>query len=423
MNEQEIREYYEKAILWLPPKPSWRKFKFLLASGAWITLPQVSNVKQLRYWLVKHAPVSVYYSTSSYLSPEKAGGWLPKKGTYVVADNIIVDSDLVFDIDAKPPVTLDKLIAAKFTTLQLIMWLAGQGVKVKYVAFSGTKGFHVVADKKVDFPERSSDRASFIENQRKVFISNLPKNLKIDTPITTDPHRVLKLPNTLAKNGVVCTFLELNDLMKSIDYILNKVRDHANRPAILSFEEMKTFPVAIVSKVNLAQEGTKVSGRALPERFHRVYITSKVAGIKRHVPILKYKEKTMEVVERDVVFLINKLNLSSFLLFKNKEDHYALSLETFQPERIQSILDKSYASNKKELTNYGKLRLPIAEYTTEETSTNTLEFIKIIPGKDKGFWSAGHWHFFYNRNIPVPVHERMHGDYSNVHLTDTEVAT
>ncbi len=117
-----------------------RHFRFLLPRGRFLKIrDRIRDEATLRKWLIRYRPSDVYYSTSCWLVPENLG----RRERTPVSDNIFLSSDIVFDIDRSPfsPVSLEQ---ARGDTLKLLDFSRDHHLPVKYLAFSGSKGFHLV---------------------------------------------------------------------------------------------------------------------------------------------------------------------------------------------------------------------------------------------------------------------------------------
>ncbi|MGA2122396.1 MAG: hypothetical protein ABSG49_10220 [Methanoregula sp.] len=90
-------------------------------------------------WLIRYRPYDGYYSTSCWLVPENLG----RRERTPVSDNIFLSSDIVFDID-RSPFSFFTLDQAREDALNLLDFCHDHNLPVKYIAFSGSKGFHIV---------------------------------------------------------------------------------------------------------------------------------------------------------------------------------------------------------------------------------------------------------------------------------------
>jgi len=227
-----IRRYYrtvDTATLWLPPDPSHRQFRFGCISttdGSYFfkKIPdRVKDTKTLKKWLVRYAPFHVYYTTSTWLDPQRLGAKNPsrsarrkKKGGYPVAHNVFLNQELYFDIDMP-----NMFKECKKEVLDLEEYVRKEyGVKDTRIIFSGGKGFHLYA---YDFnwkdhtemrPEDPRLREALVtEIKAKVVNDIVKKDFVIDAEITMDTRRIIRLPGTVhGKTLNLCTMLSRDEV-------------------------------------------------------------------------------------------------------------------------------------------------------------------------------------------------------------------
>lgn len=189
-----ISDYYMKAPLYEPPDFVNREFGIRKNGEKMVRHKAFSSVHKLRTFLIETAPDHVYFSSSKYADPaaypmeDKKQGW---RG-----------SDLVFDIDydhLKRPT----LREAKKQSEKLLVILKDQlGFKEILYVDSGSRGFHVhVHDacvQKLDNAERREIADFFGHHktrcERKIINPNW---VEIDTVVTTDFTRLIRLPGSL----------------------------------------------------------------------------------------------------------------------------------------------------------------------------------------------------------------------------------
>lgn len=203
-----ISDYYWKAPLYEPPDFTSREFGFRKNGEKMVRHRAFSSVHKLRTFLIETAPDHVYLSSSKYADPaaypmeDKKKGWLA--------------ADLIFDIDydhLKRPT----LREAKKQSEKLLVILEDQlGFKKILYVDSGSRGFHVhIHDEcvqKLDNAERReiADFFSHYKTRRSRKVVN-PNWVEIDTVVTTDFTRLIRLPGSLnVKEGLArpCTIIK-----------------------------------------------------------------------------------------------------------------------------------------------------------------------------------------------------------------------
>lgn len=189
-----ISDYYINAPLYEPPFFQNREFGFRKNGEKMVRHKAFSSVQKLRTFLIETAPDHVYFSSSKYADPaaypmeDKKKGW---RG-----------SDLVFDIDydhLKRPT----LREAKKQSEKLLVILEDQlGFKKILYVDSGSRGFHFhIQDEcvqKLDNAERRevADFCGHYKTRRSRKVIN-PNWVEIDTVVTTDFTRLIRLPGSL----------------------------------------------------------------------------------------------------------------------------------------------------------------------------------------------------------------------------------
>jgi len=189
-----ISDYYWHVPIYEPPDFTSREFGFRKNGDKMVRHKAFSSVQKLRNYLIETAPDHVYFSSSKYADPatypmeDKKKGWM--------------GSDLVFDIDYDH-LKIPTLREAKKQSKKLMLILKDDlGFKKLLYVDSGSRGFHVhVHDEcvqKLGNPERReiADFFSHYKTKRGRKIIN-PNWVEIDTVVTTDFTRLIRLPGSL----------------------------------------------------------------------------------------------------------------------------------------------------------------------------------------------------------------------------------
>ncbi len=152
------------------------------------------NVQKLRTFLVEKAPDHVYYSSARYEYPNIEDMQAKKR--------YLIGADLIFDIDydhLKKP-TIEE---ARRQSEKLLVILKDQlGFKKILYVDSGSRGFHIhIYDdcvQKLDNSERReiADFFDHYKTRRGRKVIN-PNWVEIDTVVTTDFTRLIRLPGSL----------------------------------------------------------------------------------------------------------------------------------------------------------------------------------------------------------------------------------
>jgi DNA primase catalytic subunit len=219
-----IRAYYLQAppsSIVLPREPGRRQFRIAIKkrSGRLVFAKiddRIRDPQTLHHHLVEAIPHHVYFTTSTWLDPQRLGPRdfkKAKKAGYQVAHNVFLDQGLFFDID----VPGDLARAARDTLLLRDLLASEWGFEQFRAVYSGSKGFHLYVD---DFrirefvweipasPREREDahpiaKARFTERALKA-------GLAVDAACTLDPRRILRVPGTVhGKTLNLCESVEL----------------------------------------------------------------------------------------------------------------------------------------------------------------------------------------------------------------------
>ncbi len=179
--------------MYIPPCFDKREFA-IRSNGIMLRHLSFPNIQKLRAFLIERAPEHVYFSSAKYEHPDIKD--MQTKKQYFIG------ADLVFDIDydhLKKPT----LREAKKQSEKLLVILEDQlGFKKVLYVDSGSRGFHVhVHDEcvqKLDNAERReiADFFGHYKTRRSRKVIN-PNWVEIDTVVTTDFTRLIRLPGSL----------------------------------------------------------------------------------------------------------------------------------------------------------------------------------------------------------------------------------
>lgn len=177
---------------------------------------RIRTPQDLLAHLRRAAPHHVYFTTSTWLDPQRVGPRdfrKAKRAGYQVAHNVFLNQGLYFDIDVEG----DLATAARHLLMLRDLLAARWGFEEFRAVFSGSKGFHLyvedfdirdfVTDVEAD-PRKREDqhpvvKARFTEAAVKAGIA-------VDVAVTLDPRRILRVPGTVhGKTLNLCEEVEL----------------------------------------------------------------------------------------------------------------------------------------------------------------------------------------------------------------------
>lgn len=196
-------EYYRsdrfRSELTLPERPNFHHFRFEYFSegGRFVRFREVVRDKEtLRTAIINDCPKNVFFSPLKWLDPIN----VRRKKDNTIKDYML-SSPLYFDLDKKliPTRTLDATIE---NVKRLIDFIEGRsGRKPDWVVFSGSEGFHIYYWKWDDIPKKygSAEKRieAFVRSRKQLLTELRQKGIMVDTSVTIDPWRILRVPGTL----------------------------------------------------------------------------------------------------------------------------------------------------------------------------------------------------------------------------------
>jgi len=144
--------------------------------------------------MVRLTPKNAYYTPVKWLNPIYVGK--TKKEL-----DVMISSPLYFDIDMKKFQT-PTFSEAKKTANELIEFIRDEYNKdPDQVVFSGSQGFHIYywdwdSARVLQLPPLERI-VSFQRSRMKILEELVKRGIIVDDQITSDPYRIMKIPNTL----------------------------------------------------------------------------------------------------------------------------------------------------------------------------------------------------------------------------------
>lgn len=410
-----FRHFYQKnlpdlsAITDLPH----RHFRILLPRGTFLKLQtRIRSEERLRRWLVRYRPSDVYYSTSCWLVPENLG----RRERTPLSDNIFLSSDIVFDID-RSPFSLETLELARQETLRLLAFCNDEELIVKYIAFSGSKGFHVICADPCRYDDPSplvrEDRA---KAARKDLIARvLAEGICIDSKITADTRRIIRVPGTInAKSGFVCTVLSREQLAEPVSVILKYIpRVTTGTPLIPARGDDR--PLRGSRSISRLCHRFGVRSKPAPRFSYSTFIISSVPKTTLQVPFFTFPPHSR--IER-VISLLTAVQegygLSDIYLYLSGTGISAVCLRTFPLRRLEKIIRASGSTNFGTLIKYKQIFFRIGEVRDENQNiiAGTPVFLKTLVALEENndhYVSRPHYEFLKEFVPALRLYPRMHG--------------
>jgi DNA primase catalytic subunit len=400
-----------------------RHFRILLPRGTFLKIPdRITSPAILQHWLARYRPTDVYYSTSCWLSPENLGR---REGT-PLSDNIFLSSDIVFDID-RSPFTFENLDDARMDTLRLVEFCRNEGLPVRYIAFSGSKGFHLVCTDTVryDTPDPRA-REDLAKNRRRAILSRVQAaGIAVDPRITPDTRRIIRVPGTInSRTGHICTVLTQDQLLQPIREILKYVpKVTLGTPQIPATGDDSSLRGTRIISWLCHRLG--VRSKPISPVSYATFLVNSVPGIERQIPIFMYPpRRNLQKVETELRLLQQQYGLSDIYLYRSETEITAICLRTFSEDRLRKILKASTATNFATLLKYHQLFFRIGEKCSGDgqVRAGAPVYCRTIAATDADnahFVSRPH-HQFLSDFIPLRDYPRMHGN-GTVFLTHTVI--
>jgi len=197
MTDQQIREFYKDNLPYLMPDSKHRQYKIVLRGGKMLVLNDlIKTPEQLQELCLKYLPVSVFQTISTWLDPREISGKRPTqtgcKG-YKWLNSKILSCDFILDLDEEHCTS---------TNLTRLEKLIKYDMKVKTGSGYHYWIFHPFSlQTPVPFDREEECRyllIGYANAMRKL-------GIKFDYPVSIDPRRIVRTPNTLHQSGKVIT--------------------------------------------------------------------------------------------------------------------------------------------------------------------------------------------------------------------------
>jgi DNA primase catalytic subunit len=390
-----------------------RHFRILLPRGMFLKLQdRIRSEEVLQRWLVRYRPSDVYYSTSCWLVPENLG----RRERTPLSDNIFLSSDIVFDID-RTPFSTENLELARQDTVRLLEFCDSNRLAVKYIAFSGSKGFHVVcADaRRYDDPSPLVREELAKAARREIVTRVLAERIAIDAKITTDTRRIIRVPGTInSKTGYICTMISREQLDRPVSTILKYIpRVNAGTPLIPAKGDDR--PLRGTRIISWLCHRFGVRSKPIPAFSYSTFLVSSVPGTMLQVPLFTYPPHCrIGRIEPLLATVQEQYGLSDIYLYRSGTGVSAICLRTFPLRRLEKIIRASGSANYGTLVKYKQLFFRVGEVRDENQilMSGPPEYVKTLPapeGNNARFISRPHYHFMKDVIPSLREYPRMHG--------------
>jgi len=400
---------------------SRRHFRIISSHGKFLKIKdRINNSDQLKKKLINLRPKDVYYSTSTYLNPTTVGP-RGKERSILTKSGIVMKNDISFDLD-REPLSIRNLEKARKDCKRLIDFMDGKGYSLKYIAFSGSKGFHVIYEDKegVSIADPFEREMEIIKIRKELVNKIKEQGISIDSAITVDTRRIIRLPGTInSKTGYACTLLTRSQIDQPIINWISDIPRLSGSVKIPSF----TWP-KFLALPTLFSKKTKVT--PTKRIVYTTFITSSVLGTKgRHAVLLSFKNRKFARVIRKLEKAIETYRLTDIYVFRSGNEIQAISLKTVQRNRYQKIMDFVGSNCNTQLEKFGRVAVrmgPLVNSAMQEIQ-KPAEFVKLLKSfgeREKNYVSAGHILFLERHGVPSVEYPLIHGS-AEFKLVDAEI--
>jgi len=369
-------------------------------------------------------PTDVYVSTSSWLNPVN----LPRIKDTKKPSPILLDHLVVFDIDIMPFCLL-RLEEARQATFNLRNWLIDNtDIQIKHITFSGSKGFHIIADD----PDRESFsepdpklREEKVKSQRKQLLNQvIEAGHPVDKVVTADTRRIIRLPGTVhGKTGWICTIINDEWIELPVNKWINKVPRHESAIKIPKRPPIR-IPTLSLPKMNLRFVRKKVV--SLPQ-YTSLELSSHVHGTKDRSAFVSWLPRKWgdirESIEKSQNFF-SELNLGPVAYFHDEERVLAIIPRAIPKDFLLSKLSQQdFNDFVYETRHMNHSWTRISGRLMGENWEGEIEPISVLGYEATEDclhpWSAPHLEICSRLGLPIRV---SHGDISGTNEVPMRVA-
>ncbi|UCF08227.1 MAG: hypothetical protein JSW28_00610 [Thermoplasmata archaeon] len=388
-----------------------RHFRVVLPRGRFLKLEDtIQNAGQLQKWLVRLGPRDVFYSTATYLDPTSVRPRPKGRKGYMHPSNILLGHDIAFDVD-RQPLSMMNLERARRDALSLLEFMKDRGHPLKYTAFSGSKGFHLVfGDNEWEIVEDPYEREKeTIKRRKKLGREVKQAGLHFDSAVLADTRRIIRVPGTLnSKTGYCCTNLTEEQLGIPIRKWL------ADIPCLPAYKSIPVFRLPRI--LPSVKKGKRVKAHPRTAIGYTTFLVSSVLGTKgRHAVLMSFPNRSLRVLEKELRNAQARFNLTDLYLFSLPNAIQAVCLNTVQRNRYQKILDTTGSSSANQLRKYNRVSLrmgPLVDEVLRELEP-AAEFLTVIECshdiRERTYASAGHIAFLKRHGLEPLGYPLVHG--------------
>jgi hypothetical protein len=356
----------------------------------------------LREYLVRKAPFDVYYSTACWLNPHRLGSRVEKD----VLKNLMISCDLAFDIDRGGKFKLED---TRQQAIRLNEFLESKGISVRYSAFSGSKGFHVVCDDPwndeitEENPKKRELEAS--ERRKKIVQEAKREGIVFDEKVTVDTRRIIRLPGTVnSKTGLVCTILSKTELESDIYEILKLAKLQAiSAPKIPLRRRVREMTHDfIMGKIPglVGRMGVRLKPEDKP--CYSTFVTNNIPGTRLKIPMLEFGGwRKIEEITGVIKKAQQQYGLGDVFVFGDGNRFTAFSLKAVSRRRAEKILFTTGSMNLNACKKYGCTFMRVGKTVgmNGKVTRREPELVRVLQSDLRGQASRTHFEFLSSLGV------------------------
>ena len=278
-----LERYYSKDsdidLSWMK-KPTQHQFRWRTLNNRWYSSPRrirdaVTFVKAVG----KAVPTDIYVSTSSWLNPVD----LPRLHDTEASYPILLDHLVVFDIDV-PPFSQKNMEVARKYAMKMFAWMKDKSeYSFSHVTFSGSKGFHLfyhdLIREKFQIPDPKLREETVRQSRKQLLEQAVADGHKIDTKITADTRRIIRLPGTVhGKTGWICSIISVEQLHRPFKEWMSDLKRH---PQSLDMPKNASVKKSLFSRKKKVKE-------VISEQQTSIEVSTHVPGTKNRSALIEW---------------------------------------------------------------------------------------------------------------------------------------
>ncbi len=401
----QIKSYYRSNPVDLKTTSpvKFRHFRFRLEDTSFYKVKcKIRDSRDLREHLVKKAPLDVYYSTACWLNPHILGSRVEKD----VLKNLMISCDLAFDIDRGGKL---KLEGARQQAIGINEFLKSKGISVRYSAFSGSKGFHVVCDDpwndEITEENPWKRESEAIRRRKRIVQEAKERGIVFDEKVTVDTRRIIRLPETInSKTGSVCTVLSKKELESDIYEIVKLARRHAIiTPRIPLRRRVREMTHDFIMGKIPGSVG-RLGVRPTPEEkpCYSTFITNNIPGTRLKIPMLEFGGwRKMEEITGVIKKVQRQYGLGDVFIFGDGNRFSAFSLKAVSRRRAEKILFAAGSMNLNACKKYGCTFMRVGKTVgmNGKVTRREPELIRVLQSDLRGQASRTHFEFLSSLGV------------------------